>query len=145
MERFVLVVVLLLASIAAQGQVVRVEPPNPTSVDSIILDVGVGTPQQVLQPIVVIGTEVRITFRGSSSTPSVEVHRVSLGRLPAGSYSVIVTMILTDAVDEVVATITLPPYALQVHEGFIVPALDAMALFGLAIGMALGGLLALRR
>jgi len=58
-----------------------------------------------LQPVVISGSTIRITFRGAGEVPAGDTHFVPLGRLPAGSYSVVMTFQFTDGGDEVQNTV----------------------------------------
>ena len=146
MPRVFLVVVLLVESSAAHGQVYRVQPPNPTSADTIILDVGVFLSGMVLQPIVYEGSKITITFRGWQEEPSGGSQRVVLKPLPPGVYSVIVIMdFTTEDGGGGGPPAVLPPYTLVVGVGYFVPGLQPLGLFGLAVAMAAIGFVALRR
>jgi hypothetical protein len=148
-KRFALVAFLYVVLVAgeADAQVEGVQPPHPTSADYIVLQVGVSTLGMTLQPVVSNGSTILITFRGAGELPSGDTHFVSLGRLPAGTYSVVVTLEFTDGGDDQVAnTVTFPPFVLVVAAGAPdVPLLDFPALIMLIVAMATVAVLALSR
>ena len=147
MPRGPLAFVLLLLSLAADAQVLSVQPPHPSSIDNVVLDIGVFLPELNLQPIVRTGSEIRITFRGFSETPIGVTERVSLGQLPAGVYSVIVIHEFTDPYTEgepIFSTHIEPPFVLIVTQGYFVPVMEPRTLFALALAVAFAGFVALK-
>lgn len=131
----------------AAAQVTQVQPPNPTSVDIVRLTIAAPLNAMRLQPIVVAGSEIRVTFRGGSDAPFGEVHDVTLGPLPPGTYSVIVTFEFTDGgePETVVSTLTLPPLAIHVSAGYFVPAVEPRSLLALVAALAFVAIVVLRR
>lgn len=142
--RTILICLLLSITVGVSAQITRVQPPNPTSVDNIIVHVTAPLGGMVLQPIVFTGSELHITFRGFSILPSGEGHRVSLGRLAPGNYSIIVTFVFAEG-EEVGDIVTYPPFPLAVHEGFFVPTMNDFALLALAMMLAFAGAMLVRR
>lgn len=64
MNRYMLALaVAIVAAFTASGQINAVQPPNPTSVDVIVLDVTTPYPDMPLRSIVRNGSEIRLTFR----------------------------------------------------------------------------------
>ena len=96
-KRFGLLFLLLVlhAGGIANAQVLDVQPPHPTSADSIVLQVGTYVGGMTLQPLVITGSTIQITFRGDANIPSGGTEFVPLGRLSAGTYSVVVTFEFT--------------------------------------------------
>jgi len=138
-RRFALAAFLLALHTAgnAYAQVEDVQPPHPTSVDHIVLRVGTPLTDMTLQPLVITGSTIEITFRGGNAIPSGDTHFVALGRLPAGTYSVVVTFELTFGGDDVQETVTLPPFELVVAPGSLpIPLLDFSALIVLMVTLA---------
>lgn len=135
----------LIFPLLVAAQEIQVQPPNPTSADNIVLRVSVPLTGMTLQPIVFDGSEIRITFRGGSVLPTGETQFVSLGRLSAGTYSVVVIFEFTFGGDVVISTSTLPPFPLVVAAASLpVPSLDFRALIALAVTLALVAMFALR-
>jgi hypothetical protein len=134
----------LLVTGGAYAQVEDVQPPHPTSVDHIVLRVGTATIGMTLQPLVINGSTIEITFRGGGELPTTGTHFVSLGRLPAGTYSVVVTFEFTFGGDEVQHTVTLPPFEMVVAPGSLpIPLLDSSALAVLIATLAVAAVFAL--
>jgi hypothetical protein len=145
-KRFGLLFLLLVLHAAdnANAQVLDVQPPHPTSADYIVLQVGTYVGGMTLQPLVITGSSIQITFRGDANLPSGGTEFVPLGRLPAGTYSVVVTFEFTFNGGEVEETTTLPPYTLVVAAGAPdVPLLDVSALIALIVALAVVAVFAL--
>lgn len=140
MKRFALAALLLFLLVAshAYAQVEDVQPLHPTSVDYIVLRVGVSITGMTLQPLVINGSTILITFRGGGVLPTGDTQFVPLGRLPAGTYSIIVRFEFTFGGDEVQETATLEPFELVVAPGApAVPLLDYYGLIALVFGIAI--------
>jgi hypothetical protein len=130
----------------AYAQVLDVQPPHPTSADYIVLRVGTYLTEMTLQPIVINGSTILLTFRGGSALPSGDTHFVSLGRLPAGTYSVVVTMEFAINGAPVDSVVTLPPFVLVVAPGAPdVPLFDFPALIMLIVALATAAVIALNQ
>jgi hypothetical protein len=136
------VFIALTVTLAASAQT-TIQPPNPSSIDNILLRVTAPTSQWELQPVVINGSEITVTFRGGGIFPSLAVYTVPLGRLPARTYSVTVIFEWTDGED--VRIESAPPFALVVSAGYFVPTLGPVALLGFAMALAVAGLFIIRR
>jgi hypothetical protein len=131
-------VLTLLVSSGAHAQVEDVQPPHPTSGDYIVLRVRTATGEMPLHSLVVSGSTIELTFRGGGELPSTGTEFVPLGRLPAGTYSVVVTFEFTFGGDEVEHIVTLPPFVLVIAPGAVpVPILDHYTLIALVFGIAI--------
>jgi hypothetical protein len=144
-RRSFVVTFLILVPCGVGAQVSQVQPQNPTSVDAIVLCVAAPLTGMPLYSLVRKGSEIRLTFRGWSDTPSGEVHFVSLGQLPAGTYSVIVVFEFTPSENEVERTVTLAPFPLVVTQARAIPTLDPKALLMTALGLSLTAIVGLGR
>lgn len=146
--RFLISAVLLISLFGAGSAVAQVEavlPPNPTSADNIVLRIGTYQTQMVLQPVVISGSAINIIFRGGSEFPTTDTHFVTLGQLPAGEYSVVVTFQFTGGGDVVLSTVTLAPFPLVVAAAIPpVPFLGVPALVVLTVALALAATFALK-
>ncbi len=68
-------------------------PAAPTSADLITFEVSLPYSSYSGPTIVRDGTQIRVTFHGVPSKPAFDVRTVSLGRLPAGQYTVTLVVI----------------------------------------------------
>ena len=145
--RIPLGVIALIWTVAAHGQSVQVQPANPTSADVIAVRVGVPLIGPEPMPVIVVGSEIRLTMRGQGFEEQIGTsHTFSIGRLPAGTYQVIARIEYTDGLGTVINTFVHTPYTIVVSQAvFPVPALQTGALVALATAIAGGGVLLLRR
>lgn len=143
--RGLLILTVLFGAMPGTGQVVQVQPANPTSGDNIVLLVAAPQTGFVLQPVTVSGTQISITFRGGSAFPSGEGHQVLLPHLDPGVYQIILTYIFLDQGGNLDHVVILPPFSLQVLPGAHVPALDPRAMVLLVVTIATLGVVAVRR
>lgn len=147
--RSILFAIAVVCGFAVQGQVFQVQPTTPTSADRIYLHVGVGLNGPTPLPIEIVGSEIRITFRGVGSVLPFGVSFVlPVGPLPAGTYQVLVRFEYLDDEGNPDYTIVSPPYILVVAPAVspaYIPALSPAALTLFAAAMAVGGAFLLRR
>lgn len=137
---------LVLAAAAADGQgVVAIHPPNPTSVDSIVVDVGKPDQTIYLKSVVVVGDRIEITFSGYATTPAFGVDPVPIGRLPAGNYIIVVTFIYEDVFGNPDLVLTRPGVPLVVSEGAAVPTLETWGLLALIFALSSASVFVLKR
>jgi hypothetical protein len=135
---FAAVLVVLLVVGDAHAQVEDVQPLHPTSGDYIVLRARTATGEMPLHSLVVSGSTISLTFRGGGELPSTGTEFVALGRLSAGTYSVVVTFEFTFGGDEVEHIVTLPPFVLVIAPGALpVPFLDPYTLIALVFGIAI--------
>ena len=135
----------LLCSPCLRAAVGSIQPPNPTSVDVIVIDVSTPYAELRLQPVVINGSQIEITFRGYPTVPAGGGALVSVGPLPAGVYTIIVRHVIEDQQGNPAFTLTDPTVTLTVANAAFVPALDSSALAAMAACLAAAALLALRR
>lgn len=128
----------------AQG-VVAIHPPNPTSVDSIVVDVGKPDQTIYLKSVVVVGDRIEITFSGYATTPAFGVDPVPIGRLPAGNYVIVVTFIYEDVFGNPDVVLTRPAVPLVVSEGFPVPTMETWGLLVLISALSFVSVFVLKR
>ena len=136
---------LLFAAIGVNGQVAGVRPPNPTSLDFIIIDVDKPDLDFHLRSVEIVGSEIRITFAGYPTTPAFARDAVPVGRLAPGSYSILVTFIYEDTFGNPTSTTTLPAVPLQIAEGSTIPVLDGAGLIALAFALSVIAIFVLSR
>ena len=127
---------------AAVGEI---QPANPTSADRIFIDVSIPYSELQLQPVVITGFQIEITFRGYVTVPAGGGQVVALGPLPAGVYSILVRYVVEDGNGNVVQTITDPAVTLAVRNAVFVPALDLNGFALLIFSVVVAGLFVLRR
>jgi hypothetical protein len=145
MSRAAALLIALLAATTLNAQISGFRPPNPTDADRIFVDLRAPYLGYEVQPVVISGSEIRITLRGYVVLPAFASHSVDLGRLPGGTYSVIVTFIREDEQGEPAITTILPPVTLQVTPGHFVPALEPRTVALLIAMLAVAGAIAARR
>lgn len=129
------VLVFLIAAASADGQVVAIHPANPSSLDSITIDVAKPNLDYSVRSIEVVGTEIRITFAGYLTTPAFGLVPVPIGRLAPGSYSIVVTFVSEDVFGNPISTFSEAPVPLQVSLGNV-PTMDDATLLVFALALS---------
>ena len=143
--KILIVLLIALAALPGQAQVVEVRPPNPTSSDRIYLTIATPYLGFDLSGITISGSVVEITFRNPSEEPSFGRQVVRLSPLPAGTYTINVRFVFCDDCDSCTAVL---PYVLVVTQGLspaFIPALSPLSLAMLAAAIAITGAAVLRR
>ena len=129
----------------ASAAVLSITPSNPTAADVIYIELLTPYTELVLQPVVVTGSQIEITFRGYATLPSFGSDTASVGPLPAGVYTIVVRHVLEDGSGNVVQTITDPPVTFTVVDAAFIPVLDPSRLLLLIAALSLSAVVALGR
>lgn len=146
MKRPIPTLILLATTAISAQEVLSIQPPNPTSVDRILLTIGMPVSYLDVESVSVVGSEIRITFRGViDPLPTGSRYTVPVGPLPPGSYSIVVRAIGIDEDGDVAFDTTFPGVPLVVAPGYFVPALDVRGFALFAGALAVAGALLLRR
>ena len=144
MKRLALLAIFM-SAVGASAAVSAVNPPNPNSADFIY--VSASTPYQELlpQPVVINGSQIELTFRGYAVLPAGGGATFAVGRLPAGTYTIIVRHVFEEESGNPALILTDPPYTLVVAAAHFVPALDPIGLALLVAAVAITGVFVIRR
>lgn len=147
-RRFLFVAVLCAPTLPAAAQVVAVQPPNPTSVDTLVASVNVFHSSYRFHSVQVSGSVVTIRFedRLPWNLPAGRRENVTIGQLPPGTYTLYARYV-TYGEDEVtvVDDYTASPFTLVVAAGHFIPALDWRGLALLGAALALTALVTIAR
>ena len=137
---------LVCSAVRAKAGVVAVQPASPTSADAIRIELSTPFAELELQPVVITGTTIEITFRGA---PFVQVGGgaiATIGPLPPGVYTIVVRHVIVDEPNgAIVQTITEPPTTLVIAPAHVVPTLEWWGMALLVIAVAAAGLLTAHR
>lgn len=140
-----LVTTILCCALHVDAGVINIQPANPTSTDLITIELTTPYAELELQPVVITGTTIELTFRGAPFVAIGGGATASIGPLPPGTYTIIVRHVVLDEPNgNVVQTITDPPRTLVVAAAHQIPTLQSVGFACLLAALAAAGLIAVK-
>jgi hypothetical protein len=147
MRRFLFAAVVVLAATRTRAQVIEAFPANPTSANPITVRVVLWHSGYFFDSFQVNGSVITIRYenRAPSVAPIVGTDDVTIGLLPAGTYTINVRYLSFGENDEIIEDRTEGPFTLVVAAANFIPALDARGMLVLVLGIAATAIVLLKR